>query len=257
MVRPLHPRPSAASPTGVPYTPRALNLPPDRALAFTAIREEIYVLGGSGHRLPPAAGDDPRPREAPPRPLARAHRLPPASEGGGSDTLAERDRPVRQRPGPAPVAGGDGLRRLGEIAVDGSGRLVEVRPPPRRSIPRPYLRPELCRFSRAEVLYDMCSLGGTLLPESRSLLWRLGARLLRLVRRSTTRVATGRHLKKWRHLLRDRTPEERLWEVTPPKGFAHLTVVRRWAEKTLADAGYDPERMLIEWEVLWRRRGSR
>jgi len=31
--------------------------------------------------------------------------------------------------------------------------------------------------------------------------------------------------------------------------------VRRWAEETLTQVGYDPVRMLIAWGIFWRRKG--
>jgi hypothetical protein len=37
--------------------------------------------------------------------------------------------------------------------------------------------------------------------------------------------------------------------------FSYHPAVRRWAEETLTQVGYDPARMLIAWEIFWRRQG--
>ena len=37
--------------------------------------------------------------------------------------------------------------------------------------------------------------------------------------------------------------------------FSYHPAVRRWAEETLTQVGYDPVRMLIAWGIFWRRKG--
>jgi len=61
-------------------------------------------------------------------------------------------------------------------------------------------------------------------------------------------------MKKWRAMLKGKSLDDQLWAVTPPRGFSYHPAVRRWAGEALTQAGYDPERMLLEWEILWRRR---
>ena len=77
-------------------------------------------------------------------------------------------------------------------------------------------------------------------------------RLLKVIR---IVISSGRQLKKWRAMLKGKTPDEQLWAVTPPRGFSYHPLVRRWAEATFTEAGYDPAHMLAEWEIFWRRRG--
>ena len=62
-------------------------------------------------------------------------------------------------------------------------------------------------------------------------------------------------MKKWHALLSGKTADEQLWAVKPPRGAFADTRIRRWAEQTLQLGGYDVARMLVEWEIHWRRKG--
>lgn len=114
---------------------------------------------------------------------------------------------------------------------------------PKRDIPRQFLKLHEFRFSREEVLYDMRleeSSQGWLNPFFR---WLKGL------------FAENKALRKWQALLRGKNIEEQLWAVRPPKGMLSHPAIRDWACQTLAMAGYDPQTMLPEWEVFWRRKG--
>jgi hypothetical protein len=78
---------------------------------------------------------------------------------------------------------------------------------------------------------------------------------LRLLKVSRSVISSGRRLKKWRAMLKGKSFDDQLWAVTPPRGFSYHPAVRRLAEEMLTQAGHDPERMLVEWEIFWRRKG--
>lgn len=125
----------------------------------------------------------------------------------------------------------------------------------RDRIPQEVLGRAQYKYSREEVIYDMKRTLGTLPPEAGSLArWLLiyPARLLKLLGASI--LIRGR-MKKWREMIKGKAPDQQLWAVTPPRGFSYNTAVRRWAEETLTKAGYDGQRMLVEWEIFWRRKG--
>ena len=124
-----------------------------------------------------------------------------------------------------------------------------------RQIPQQYLHPRQFTYSREEVLYDMQGVLGTLPPQAHALTRWLGIYPLRLLKVVLSILTRSRQLKKWRVMLGGKSLEHQLWTVTPPRGFAYHPTVRRWAEETLAAAGYDPAHMLAEWEVFWRRKG--
>lgn len=122
-------------------------------------------------------------------------------------------------------------------------------------IPQQYLNPLQFTYSREEVLYDMQGVLGALPPQAKALTRWLFIYPLRLLKVSRIVISSGRRLKKWRAMLKGKIPDEQLWAVTPPRGFSYHPAVRRWAEEMLTQAGYDPGRMLVEWEIFWRRRG--
>jgi hypothetical protein len=124
-----------------------------------------------------------------------------------------------------------------------------------RQIPQQYLHPLQFTYSREEVLYDMQGVLGTLPPQAHALTRWIGIYPLRLLKTVLSMLASNRRLKKWRVMLGGKSLEHQLWTVTPPRGFAYHPTVRRWAEETLTEAGYDPTHMLAEWEVFWRRKG--
>jgi hypothetical protein len=125
----------------------------------------------------------------------------------------------------------------------------------RTQIPQQYLNPLQFKVSREEVLYDMQGVLGTLPPQAKALTRWLCIYPLRLLKAVLSMLASNRRLKKWRVMLGGKNLHHQLWTVTPPRGFAYHPTVRRWAEETLTEAGYDPAHMLAEWEVFWRRKG--
>lgn len=125
----------------------------------------------------------------------------------------------------------------------------------RTQIPQQYLNPLQFTYSREEVLYDMNGVLGTLPLQANALTRWLFIYPLRLLKVSRIVISSGRRLKKWRAMLKGKHPDEQLWAVTPPRGFSYHPTVRHWAEEVLTETGYDPQRMFLEWEIFWRRRG--
>jgi hypothetical protein len=125
----------------------------------------------------------------------------------------------------------------------------------RTQIPQQYLNPLQFRVSREEVLYDMQGVLGTLPPQAQALTRWIFIYPLRLLKVFLSVLASNRRLKKWRVMLGGKSLEHQLWTVTPPRGFAYHPTVRRWVEETLRQAGYDPVRVRVEWEIFWRRKG--
>jgi hypothetical protein len=116
-------------------------------------------------------------------------------------------------------------------------------PGPKAAVPEHFLRPWEFRLGREEVLYDMH------VTATRS---RVLTALLRCLQ---GRVVGRRALRKWQVLLCGKSLEEQLWAVRPPQGGLSHPLVRAWAQKTLELAGYNPQAMLLEWEIFWRRKG--
>lgn len=110
-----------------------------------------------------------------------------------------------------------------------------------RRIPERFLQPWEFRLTREEALYDMTSAA-----RSSGLVASIGRCLRRIVRRAEFR--------RWRALLKG-DADEQLWGIRPPGGTLTDPVVRDWAARTLALAGYDADAMLREWELYWRRKG--
>jgi len=48
--------------------------------------------------------------------------------------------------------------------------------------------------------------------------------------------------------------DEQLWSIRPTRRALADRGVRQWASKTLEQAGYNSETMLLEWEIFWRRK---
>lgn len=170
---------------------------------------------------------------------------------------------------------GEELRTLGELVRDPEGRLFEVcnytnnrgineapelKPAAEQreqkksaQIPRLNLNSHQPNYSREEVLYDMKGVFGTLTPNT-GLFWRLLFIYPLRLFKTLAIVATSRwQLRKWRALLEGKSADEQLWTIKPPRGFAYLPAVREWAETTLTKNGYDSKKMLLEWEIFWRR----
>lgn len=72
-------------------------------------------------------------------------------------------------------------------------------------------------------------------------------------------LASARRARKateeWRAALQGRSAEEQLWSVSPPHHGLRDTTIRDWAARSLTLTGYEPTRMLLEWEIFWRQRG--
>jgi len=122
-------------------------------------------------------------------------------------------------------------------------------------IPQRYLDSMHFRYSREEVLYDMKSMFGTLPPATGALRRSLFIYPLRLLKVLMVSIASYGRIKKWEAMLDGKSADEQLWTVTPPRGFSYHPRVRRWVVQMLGGAGYDAGRVLIEWEIFWRRKG--
>lgn len=165
--------------------------------------------------LDPTADASPRPASAPPQ--------------GASNTAS----PLRTEmaasvvpPCPAQAA---------QVALNATAA-----PQLRTSIPEGAVKPWELRLSRDEAMYDM-------MLAARSGLGRVIDRLLHRPSR--------RALKRWSALLAGKSSDEQLWTVKPPRGSLGDPRVRRWAEQALQLGGYEVGRMLVEWELHWRRQG--
>jgi hypothetical protein len=112
----------------------------------------------------------------------------------------------------------------------------------KQAIPSRFVKDWEFRISREEAIYDMNAK-----PTVRDLLLKIGQRL---------RVAkSGNEFSKWRVLLTGKEADEQLWAVRPPRGRLTDSLVREWAQNMLELGGYDLNKMIIEWEIFWRRRG--
>lgn len=110
------------------------------------------------------------------------------------------------------------------------------------AIPARFVKEWEFKISRDEALYDM-NAKSTL----SSLIVKIGRRL---------RVGKRRNdFGKWQVLLTGKDTDEQLWAVRPPEGRLTDSLVRDWARKTLERGGYDANKMIVEWEIFWRRRG--
>jgi hypothetical protein len=110
-------------------------------------------------------------------------------------------------------------------------------------IPEQFLKPWEFKFSREEVLYDM-NAGARASVSFINWIWSL-----------KIRITARREYRKWQVLLQGKGADEQLWSIRPPSKPWRLQNVREWTQRTLHLAGYDPQAMLIEWEVFWRRKG--
>lgn len=125
----------------------------------------------------------------------------------------------------------------------------------RCQIPSQYMNPLQFRYSREEVLYDMRTALGALPPDFSAVVRWFFIYPSRLLKTFIVMLISAGRMKKWRALLKDKSPDEQLWSVTPPAGFSFHPTVRRWTFDTLSRDGYDAELMALEWEIYWRRRG--
>jgi hypothetical protein len=114
-----------------------------------------------------------------------------------------------------------------------------VQPALKRAIPEHYSKPWEFRFTREEVMYEMSA--------------RVG-----MIRRFVTALQSWmkrQEVNRWRFLIAGKDPEDQLWAVRPPQAALAASCMREWATRTLALAGYEPQTMLAEWEIFWRRKG--
>jgi len=212
-------------------------------IAYTALEEAAANELGSGSRLVPLSYD-----------LCRKFAL---SLPRPAFALAAARHGQPQAPGI--VAPGARFMTL-RVALDPTGEAATppaapaavaaspIAPPPpapvaagRTAIPEEYTKPWEMRQTRDEVLYDM-----TVAASRRG--WR------RVLEGFRAHVRTD-DLKKWHALLSGKAPDEQLWGINPPRGGIADPGVRRWAEQALQLAGYEMPRMLVEWEIHWRRKG--
>jgi hypothetical protein len=110
-------------------------------------------------------------------------------------------------------------------------------------IPERFLKPWEFKLSREEVLYDMSAGAGA------------SVSFISWIRSLKIRITARREYRKWQVLLQGKSADEQLWSVRPPSKPWRLQNVREWTQRTLQLAGYDPQAMLIEWEVFWRQKG--
>lgn len=114
--------------------------------------------------------------------------------------------------------------------------------PLRTDIPTSLIKEWEFKLSREEAAYDMTAklTVGTLL--------RRACRRFRF-------IDTRKEFRKWQTLLAGKSSDEQLWTVRLPKGSLADSFVRDWATRTLELAGYDSKKMILEWEIFWRRKG--
>lgn len=122
-----------------------------------------------------------------------------------------------------------------------SNTVVE-KPQLRTAIPDRFSKEREFLISREEALYDIKAETSFV-----ARLWRWITKVLLLNRR--------KEIRKWEVMLSGKSLEEQLWSTRPPKHGLSDRKIRDWARQSLANAGYDPDSMLLEWEIFWRRRG--
>jgi hypothetical protein len=112
----------------------------------------------------------------------------------------------------------------------------------KETIPERFIKEWEFKISREEAAYDL---------KARPTL----GRFIRGFFRQLRVLKLRNEFRKWRALLAGKSADEQLWAVHPPAGMLGHTVVRDWAQQTLERGGYDPQKMITEWEIFWRRRG--
>jgi hypothetical protein len=113
----------------------------------------------------------------------------------------------------------------------------------RTTIPETYTNPWEFRFTRDEALYDM----------NRDALAQ-GA-LRKFGRWLKRKFSSGKGIQKWQALLNGKSLDDQLWAVRPPQKAFEMYAIKEWVRSALVLAGYEPQSMLLEWEVFWRRKG--
>ena len=110
------------------------------------------------------------------------------------------------------------------------------------AIPDRFVGPWQFTVSRDEAIYDLN-------------LERTRPRIRVLMDRLRGKATNGHAIRKWQVLLDGKSADDQLWSVRPPRGAFSDPAVREWARHLLETAGYDPDTMLREWEIFWRRKG--
>lgn len=110
-------------------------------------------------------------------------------------------------------------------------------------IPERFQKPWEFRSSREEALYDI------------NRQTRRGGFFSALLAR-WARWRKSEEFDKWRALLEGKPPDEQLWGVRPPLVALSDPQVREWIRQVLVVAGYNPEAMMTEWEIFWRRKAG-
>lgn len=113
----------------------------------------------------------------------------------------------------------------------------------RTAIPEAYTNPWEFRITRDEALYDM----------NRTAL-RQGS-LRKLGRWIWQKFSGAKGLQKWQALMHGKSLDDQLWSVRPPQSAFQSKAIKDWVRSALALAGYEPQSMILEWEVFWRRKG--
>jgi hypothetical protein len=111
----------------------------------------------------------------------------------------------------------------------------------RTAIPPQYMHESAFRRSRTQALADMAVAAAP------------GGGLLQRIRR-IVEWASWREIRRWRIQLQDRSFDEQLWAVRPPRSGLWHPALRAWVRHTLEMAGYALPGMMTEWEVFWRRK---
>jgi len=112
----------------------------------------------------------------------------------------------------------------------------------KEKIPEGFIKEWEFKISREEAAYDINAK-----PT-------LGSLILAFCRRLRV-IKLRNEFRKWHALLAGKSTDEQLWAVHPPAGMLGHSVVRDWALQTLERGGYDAQKMIVEWEIFWRRRG--
>ena len=113
----------------------------------------------------------------------------------------------------------------------------------RTSVPEAYMNPWEFRITRDEALYDM---NRDALAQST---FRKFGRWLK------RRFSGQTGLQKWQALLNGKSLDDQLWAVRPPQKAFQVKAIKDWVRSALTLAGYEPQSMILEWEVFWRRKG--
>jgi len=138
-------------------------------------------------------------------------------------------------------------RNLDDLSSTGPPKAKEPSQVPdvstlKTAIPNAFLNEWEFKISREEAVYDLNSTPG------------VGSFIRSFVRRLRV-IKLRNDFRRWHVLLLGKTYDEQLWSVRPPVGARMDPLIREWAKRTLEVAGYDSAKMILEWEIFWRRKG--